>query len=94
MSQEILRALVLLLFGFIEAENMNVIQPFVVNGTDAEIEEFPYLVRRNIHSRPLNWIMKFEIVPLSGLPPAEGLAYVRRMLAEPVVGADGLHPFY
>lgn len=44
MSQGILKALVLLLFGFIEAENMNVIQPFVVNGTDAEIEEFPYLV--------------------------------------------------
>lgn len=38
--------------------------------------------------------MKFEIVPLSGFPSAEGLAYVRRMLAEPVVGADGLHSFY
>lgn len=38
--------------------------------------------------------MKFEIVPLSGFPAAEGLAYVWRMLAEPVVGADGLHPFH
>lgn len=46
MSLEFVGVLLVFLFEVIEAENSNLIQPFIVNGTDAQIEEFPYLVRR------------------------------------------------
>lgn len=45
MNFEISKALVVLfLFEVIEAENLNETQPFVVNGTEAYIEEFPFMV--------------------------------------------------
>lgn len=36
--------IVVCLFKFSSAENSNLIQPFIVNGTDAKIEDFPFMV--------------------------------------------------
>ncbi|CRK87988.1 CLUMA_CG001774, isoform A [Clunio marinus] len=44
MSLEFVKVLLVFLFGLSSAENSNVIQPFIVNGTDTRIEDFPSMV--------------------------------------------------
>lgn len=45
MSLEFSKVLFVLLFGFNKADNLNLIQPFIVNGTDTRIDDFPFMVK-------------------------------------------------
>jgi hypothetical protein len=45
MSPGYMKVLFMFLFELIRADNLNLIQPFIVNGTDTRIEDYPFMVK-------------------------------------------------
>lgn len=61
MNLEFSKVLLVLLFEFSRADNLNLMQSFIVNGTDTRIDNFPFMVK-TVFLKPIEPKSEIEIV--------------------------------